>query len=216
MTDATGGCPPSQLTEAVAAFERHAFVALLVQAGPAQVAEVAEVAGRDATGIAQAIAWLHAHGQLERDGDHLIGAHGLTRRTTAHTLTIGGRSIHTWCAYDAIAIPIALGADAHAATTCPTCGTQLTVTVAAGQPPPDPRPRLWLPTGPCDNVMADFCTHANLFCTAEHLDAWRIASGDPPGRAIRLEEIAPLAHIAWADVAPLGPDWPAARGADEA
>jgi alkylmercury lyase len=216
MTDADDGCPPSHLARAVAAFERHAFAALLDPAGPPRLAEVADVAGRDATGIAQAIAWLDAHGQLERDRDHLIGAHGLTRRTTAHTLTIDDRTIHTWCAYDAIAIPIALGVDAEAATTCPTCRKRLTITVAAGQPLSDPTPRLWLPTGPCDNVMADFCTHANVFCTAEHLDAWRTARGNPPGRAVRPEAIAPLAHIAWADVASLVHDRPAARGADGA
>lgn len=216
MTDAIDCCPPPQLGPAVAAFQRHAFAALLDQNGPPRLADVADAAGREATGIAQAIAWLEAHGQLERDGGHLVGAHGLTHRTTAHTLSIGDRSIHTWCAYDAIAIPIALGADAGATTTCPTCGQQLTIAAPAGRPPSDPAPRLWLPTGPCDNVMADFCTHANLFCTAEHLDAWRTASGDPPGRPLRLTEIASLAHADWADVASLVRDRPAARNADEA
>jgi alkylmercury lyase len=220
MTDAIGCCPPPQLGPAFAAVQRHAFAALLDQAHPPRLADVAEVAGRDATGIAQAIAWLEAHGQLQRDGDHLVGAHGLTHRTTAHTLTIGDRTLHTWCAYDAIAIPIALDADAdadadaQATTTCPTCRQRLTIAVAAGRPESDPALRLWLPTGPCDNVMADFCAHANLFCTTEHLDAWLTAIGDPPGRALRLTEIAPLAHAAWADVASILRDRPAGPNAD--
>jgi alkylmercury lyase len=216
MTDVIGCCPPTQLGPAVAAVQRHAFAALLDQTRPPRLADVAEVAGRQANGIARAITWLEAHGQLERDGDHLVGAHGLTHRTTAHTLTIGDRALHTWCAYDAIAIPVALDADAQATTTCPTCGQRLTIAVAAGRLPSDPALRLWLPAGPCDDVMADFCTHANLFCTTEHLDAWRTASGDPPGRALRLTEIAPLAHAAWADVASLLRDRPAAPHADGA
>ena len=216
MTDASDCCPPSQLAGVVAAVERHAFAALLNQPTPPRLADVAEAAGHDATGIAEAVAWLNRHGQLERDGDHVIGAHGLTHRTTAHTLTLGDRSIHTWCAYDAVAIPIALGANAEAATTCPTCAKPLTITITGGQPPPDRTTRLWLPTGPCDNVMANFCSHANLFCTATHLHAWRTTSGDPPGRAIRLDEVTPLAHAAWADVASLVRDRPAAPGADGA
>ena len=35
------------------------------------------------------------------DGDMLVGAHGLTRRPTAHALAIGEQRLHTWCAYDA-------------------------------------------------------------------------------------------------------------------
>ncbi len=216
MTDAIGCWPPPQLGPAVAAIQRHGFVALLDQASPPRLADVADVAGREATGIAQAIVWLEAHGQLERDGDHLVGAHGLTHWSTAHTLAIGDSRIHTWCAYDAIAIPIALGSDAEATTTCPTCGQRLTITVAAGRPPSDTALRLWRPTGPCDNVMADFCTHANLFCTAEHLDVWRTAGGGSPGRPLRLTEIAPLAHAAWADVASLLRDRPAGPHADGA
>lgn len=216
MTDVIGCCPPPQLGPAVAAFQRHAFAALLDRPRPPRLADVAERAGRDTDGISEAIAWLEAHGQLERDGDHLVGAHGLTHRTTAHTLTIGARSLHTWCAYDAIAIPVALGADAEATTACPACRQRLTVAVAAGRPESDPALRLWLPTGPCDNVMADFCAHANVFCTTEHLDAWRTACGDPPGRALGLAEIGPLAHAAWVDVASPRRDPPGAPDADGA
>lgn len=121
MTDNTDpACPPSRLQHAIAVFRRHAFAALLDGDTPS-LADLAETASRDAVGVAQAITWLEARGALERNGDHLVGAHGLTRRRTAHELTIGDRTIHTWCAFDAVTIPVALVATARATTTCPTC-----------------------------------------------------------------------------------------------
>jgi hypothetical protein len=73
---------------AVAAFQRHASAALLAGGTP-RVANIAEAASRETLGVAHAVAWLEEHGQLECDGELLAGAHGLTRRTTSHTLTIG-------------------------------------------------------------------------------------------------------------------------------
>jgi alkylmercury lyase len=200
MTDFGSGCPPSDLDLAVTVFQRHAFAALLAGEAP-RITDVAEVASRDAGGIAKAIAWLQAHGRLERDGDLLVGAAGLTRRRTAHALTIGERRLHTWCAYDAIAIPVAVGVTARATTTCPICGQELVVDLTDGHLPVGPVPVLWMPRGPCEHVLDDFCVHANLFCGPEHLDSWRHAVGDPPGDVITLAEVAPLARRAWADIA---------------
>jgi Alkylmercury lyase len=201
MTDPASCCPPDELDRAVAAFQRHAFAALLGGEAP-RIADVAQAASRDAPGVALAIGWLQEHGRLELDGDLLVGAHGLTRRPTAHSLTIGEQRLHTWCAYDAVAIPVALGATVRAATTCPTCGRELVVDINDGHVPDDPVPLLWMPLGPCVNVLEDFCVHANLFCGAEHLAAWRLAAGDPPGELVTLAGVPALARRGWADVAP--------------
>jgi hypothetical protein len=79
MTDPASCSPPDELDRAVAAFQRHAFAALLNGEAP-RIAEIDEAASRDTPGVAQAIAWLQDHGRLELDGDLLVGAHGLTRR----------------------------------------------------------------------------------------------------------------------------------------
>lgn len=201
MTDFPGGwCPASDLDRAVTAFHRHAFAALLAGEAPS-VAEVVEAASRDAAGVADAVSWLQAHGRLERDGDMLVGAHGLTRRPTAHSVVIGEQRLHAWCAYDAVAIPVALGATARATTSCPTCVCELVVDVADGHLPDDSASALWIPHGPCENVMRDFCVHANLFCGTEHLDAWRSAASDPPGEVVMLARVPTLARSGWADIA---------------
>lgn len=201
MSDFTGECgPPSDFDRAVTAFQRHAFAALLAGEAPS-VAAVAEAASRDTAGVADAVSWLQAHGRLERDGAMLIGAHGLTRRPTAHALVIGEQHLHTWCAYDAVAIPVALGMSARAATSCPTCGRELVVDIVDGRLPDDSASVLWMPRGPCENVMRDFCVHANLFCGPEHLDTWRHAAGDPAGEVVTFAGVPALARSGWADVA---------------
>jgi alkylmercury lyase len=203
MTDPANCCSPNQrLDQPIAAVQRHAFSALLSTPGTIRIRDIAEAASHEAINVAEALTWLQDHGRLERDGDQLVGAHGLTRRTTAHTLTIGERTLHTWCAYDAIAIPIALRTTARATTTCPTCGNALVIDIHNGVLPDDTAEVLWLPTGPCDNVIKDFCTHANLFCTPDHLDSWRDTMNNPPGQALTLADIPALAHRAWADIAP--------------
>lgn len=201
MSDTTDRCPPADLHKAIIAFRRHAFTALLTGDTP-RLADIAEAASRDALGIAHAIGWLENHGQLQRDGDLLVGAHGLTHRSTPHTLTIGDRALHSWCAYDAVAIPTALGITARATTTCPTCRRHLTIDIHAGHPPEHSPMVLWLPTGPCTNVIEDFCAHANLYCNHRHLDTWHRAAGQPPGRTITLTDVPALARGDWGDIAP--------------
>jgi Alkylmercury lyase len=203
MADTPASCAaPADLQAAIAAFQRHAFAAL-VAAGTPRVADIAEAASRETLGVAHAVAWLEDHGQLERDGDLLVGAHGLTRRPTSHTLTIGEHTLHTWCAYDAIAIPVALGATARVTTTCPACQRSLTIDIHAGQLRHADTPVLWMPIGPCERVIDDFCPYANLFCNGEHLQDWRRAAGDPDGQVLTLAQVPALARTAWADVATL-------------
>jgi alkylmercury lyase len=201
MTDPFLGCAaPTDLQRAIATFRRHAFAALLAGQRP-RLADITEAVSRDTLGVAPAVAWLEDHGQLERDGEMLVGAHGLTRRTTPHTLTIGERTLHTWCAYDAVAIPVALGATARATTTCPACHEPVVVDIGAGHLPETDTPVLWMPIGPCERVIDDFCPHANLFCTGEHVEDWRRSAGDPDGQVVTFADVPALADAAWADIA---------------
>jgi alkylmercury lyase len=202
MTDGLASCAaPADLEPAIAAFHRQAFAALLAGKSP-RVADLAEAASRDSLGVAAAVAWLDDHGQLERDGDLLVGAHGLTRRTNPHSLSIDGRALHTWCAFDAVAIPVALAATGRATTSCPACGRTLTVDVEAGRLP-ETAPVLWMPTGPCQRVIDDFCAYANLFCSRGHVEDWRHRVGDPDGEILTLARVPVLARAMWADVATL-------------
>jgi alkylmercury lyase len=115
-----------------------------------------------------------AVGRIELDAaGSVVGSLGLTLSTTKHTLEVDGTELHTWCALDALGIPVASAASGRVITSCGWCGRSLTVAIEAGVPEENDQMALWLPTGPCDNDMREqFCSVANLFCESDHLEQW--------------------------------------------
>jgi alkylmercury lyase len=152
--------------------------------------------------VEQEVATLVAQGRAEVDeAGRVVGIHGLTLRHTRHRFDVAGRPHNTWCAFDSVGIPAALGLDAVARTDCPTCGAKLTVEIVAGIPSGGDAV-LWLPRPPAANLLAEFCASADLFCNADHLHD-RIHTGRVPGRICGLAAAAALGRTTWADVADL-------------
>ena len=143
---------------------------------------------------------LTAAGCIELDdAGILLGAHGLTARATAHRIEHAGGSVNTWCALDAIGIPAALTLTATAVTVCSHCGNELRVMLEASRASAQPDVSLWLPGGPCSHLVEDFCRHANLYCSRDHLTA--VVPPDRPGRAVDVAEAAAIGRLTWRDVA---------------
>jgi hypothetical protein len=143
---------------------------------------------------------LTAAGRVELDDAGIVvGAHGLTARATAHRIEHTGGSVNTWCALDAIGIPAALTLTATAVTTCPHCGSEVRVTLCAGHARAHPDVSLWLPGGPCSHLVEDFCRHANLYCSRDHLTA--VVPPDRIGQAVDVAEAAAIGRLSWRDVA---------------
>lgn len=143
-----------------------------------------------------------ANGRLEQDDrGQLVGVHGITLSRTRHRFEHADLAHHTWCAFDSIGIPAALGLDATAHTDCPTCRRQLAVAITGGDPD-NVEAVLWLPTSQCDNLMNDFCARADLYCSLEHLHE-RIDAAATPGSVVSLSEAAALGRDVWADVVDL-------------
>jgi hypothetical protein len=140
-------------------------------------------------------------GRLEvDDAGLLVGVHGLVARTTRHRIDHAAGAVHTWCALDAIGIPAALAIDATAVTSCPTCDVELRVELRESEPVDTEEPlRLWLPEGRCDHLVQDFCNHANLYCTSEHLTA-TVPKGSP-GRIVTVADAAAIGRQTWDDAA---------------
>jgi hypothetical protein len=63
MTDPASCGPPGELERPVAAFQRHAFAAVLGGEAP-RITDVVEAASRDTPAVAPGIAWLQEHGRL--------------------------------------------------------------------------------------------------------------------------------------------------------
>jgi Alkylmercury lyase len=145
---------------------------------------------------------LSAAGRLELDDDGiLVAVHGLVARPTAHRIEHARGSIHTWCALDAIGIPAALALDATAITACPRCDVEVRVVLRGGESSAEPGVRLWLPSGPCSHLVDDFCRHANLYCSPEHLAS--VVPAGQPGQAVDVAAAAAIGRTSWHDVAEL-------------
>jgi alkylmercury lyase len=152
--------------------------------------------------VEQAVATLVAQGRAEVDeSGRMVGIHGLTLRHTRHRFDVAGRPRNTWCAFDSVGIPAALGLDAVARTDCPTCGAELAVEIVAGVPSGGDAV-LWLPSPPAANLLAEFCANADLFCNADHL-LDRTHTRRVSGRSCGLAAAAALGRTTWADVADL-------------
>lgn len=152
--------------------------------------------------IDEALGLLIAYGGTVVD-DHgrLLGIAGLSLAPSRHRLVLGGVDLHTWCAYDAVGIPAALGEDATVATGCGHCGNPIELAIQRGRPPKRSGAIGWMPAGPCGNTLQEFCPSANLFCDRDHLEAWRRQADDPPGTPETLPKLASLGRQAWADFA---------------
>lgn len=135
---------------------------------------------------------------LTTDDGRIEAIAGLTLRETRHELVLGGTTINTWCAFDSVGIPAALGADAVARTSCGHCGAQIEVPFTAGA---TAREDLWGWIPALDpgerSLMTNFCSKADLFCSREHLDAWYEAAGRPDGDACTMTELLEMGRATW-------------------
>lgn len=181
---------------------RHTAFALLVSDGRPLALQQLEASLPENVGRAQtsdAVERLAASGHLDRDqSGAVVGAGGLTLGDAPHRLLLRGRDYRTWCAYDAIGIPAALGAEGAISTRCGVCGRAIAVRLPAAADEQRPEP-LWLAAGGTD-MRAEFCTPTVLLYSPEHADAWAERQGRR-GRIFDLGQAWRLGAGAWASYA---------------
>ena len=177
-----------------------AFGLLLSTRQPVEASTLAGLTGAEVTAVTGALDDLAVAGRIDRDDrGRVLGSAGLTIADGPHGLEVDGHSFRTWCAFDALGIPAALAADGRVETACSVCGRTIRIEVRAGQPAPDPSPRLWFSAGGAD-MRADFCTPTVLLCSEEHAAEW--ARRQPAGgQALTLAEAADLGARTWASAA---------------
>ena len=112
---------------------RHTAFALLVRDGrPVPVEQLATARPEELRGDAlnEVLDRLVTIGHLDRDpSGAVVGAGGLTLGDGPHRLLLRGRDYRTWCAYDAIGIPAALGEEGAISTRCGVCGRAIAIRV---------------------------------------------------------------------------------------
>jgi hypothetical protein len=178
------------------AIQQHGLLAL-VSGRAATVAEISRESGLTADDIRAGIDGLRRAGRIETSGEEVTGVGGLTLTATTHALELPAAALHTWCALDAVGIPVALGLDAQVSTTCPHCAATLSISVKDDSPIGDRSLRLFCPTGSCENLRAEFCSAANLFCSSAHLAAWRTENPAVDGHELELAAMAELGRAMW-------------------
>jgi alkylmercury lyase len=167
---------------------------------PIEPAILARLAGSDEGHVATTHDGLARAGRIDCDErGRVLGAAGLTLGDGPHGLTIDGHPFRTWCAFDALGIPAALGTDARVATACGVCGRPIEVDLRDGRPSGQRSARLWLSEGGAD-MRADFCTPTVLLCSVGHAKAWAERHGGH-GRALTVAEAVDLGATNWASVA---------------
>jgi len=177
-----------------------AFGLLLRDRLPVPPAVLAELAGADQPGVDTALDGLARDGRIDRDRrGQVLGSAGLTLGDGPHGLEIEGNAFRTWCAFDALGIPAALGADARIATACAACGRRIDVDLQAGRPIGEAEARLWLSAGGAD-MRADFCTPTVLLCSDSHGRAWAERQAGR-GRLLTLDEAADEGVRSWSSAA---------------
>ncbi|MGD9796352.1 MAG: organomercurial lyase [Acidimicrobiia bacterium] len=166
------------------------------------IAELAEATGLTENATVGLLDLMGEVGLVEVDANRVVGAGGVTTRTTRHVLELDGIALHTWCAIDVFGIPAGLGADAQATSTCSWCDAPQRVAFVLGETHPDRAElRVWLPRLACSHVRSEFCTQANLFCNEEHLAAWRAQAGHPAGEALGIADTVALGRAAFSKYA---------------
>jgi alkylmercury lyase len=182
------------------AIRRAAFRSLATSGQPVTIEEAAAIAGLDAEVALEAAELIASVGMAEIDGGTIVGMDGLSTRPTKHRMSLDGVAIWTWCAYDIVGIAAALRADAVGETSCGSCGKVIEIIVRGGEPAPDPVIG-WMPQVDCSNVRAEFCPSALLFCSLEHLDAWRSETHAGPGEPMTVAGLAEQGRIGWRELA---------------
>lgn len=100
---------------------------LLAEGRPVPIGRLAGAVDRPADGVAAAVRRLP---NIEYDDEGAVVGAGLTLEPTRHRFRLDGRTLYTWCAWDALLYPPMLGRPAEVESTCPATGEPIRMTVA--------------------------------------------------------------------------------------
>jgi hypothetical protein len=195
---------PTSLLPAIDAagqLREAAFALLLHKRRPIEVAELAKATGQTPEATHRAISTLARAGWVDLDQQRRVtGAAGLSLANGPHRLEMGDASFRTWCAYDALGIPAALGADGEIQTACGHCRAAISLTLHGGAPERHGPEELWLAEGDGGDLRGSFCTPTVLLCGHAHGAAWAATQGGR-GQLIDLAQAARRGAADWAGCA---------------
>jgi alkylmercury lyase len=150
---------------------------LLAEGQPVRAAALADRVRMPLEEVDRALAeW---GGIFTDDQDRVIGFLGLSIRPMPHRLTVAGRTLYAWCAFDTLFLPELLGATAEVESQCPTTGERIALTVE-GTEVTDARPGDTVLSylhkdEPLDqNVIKSFCHYIHFFANSAAAAEWTV------------------------------------------
>jgi alkylmercury lyase len=108
----------------------------------------------------------------------VVGFWGLSVTEMPHRLRAEGRNLYTWCAWDTLFLPIALGEQVEVESICPTTGEPITLTVSpdgvSDVDPPGAVMSFLLPGEQSfsGDVIRGFCHFVHFFASDDAARAW--------------------------------------------
>jgi alkylmercury lyase len=158
--------------------EQHLAISLyrlLAEGEPVETTLLADRTGMDRGEVERAMAgW---DGVFADEQARVIGFLGLSIRPMPHRLTVAGRALYAWCAFDTLFLPELLGATAEVESRCPTTDEQITLTVS-GTEVSNLRPGATVLSylhkdEPLDqHVINTFCHFIHFFANPPAADEW--------------------------------------------
>jgi alkylmercury lyase len=168
----TTAAPP--LTER----EQHLAISLYRLLAEAEPVEAGVLADRAEVAREEVDRALSEWGGIFTDDEgRVIGFLGLSIRPMPHRLTVAGRTLYAWCAYDTLFLPELLGTSAEIESQCPTTGERITLTVK-GTLVTNPQPAETVLSyvhkdEPLDqHVISSFCHYIHFFANPDAAAEW--------------------------------------------
>jgi alkylmercury lyase len=148
---------------------------LLVAGQPVDVTDLADAAGQPLDAVRKALHRLP--GVFTDERGRVIGFWGLSIRPMPHRITVNGRTLYGWCAWDTLFLPELLGAPAEIESTCPATGQRITLTVegteVTSQHPAETVLSFLHRDEPFDaDTIKTFCHYVHFFANAEAAAEW--------------------------------------------
>jgi hypothetical protein len=176
--------------------QEAAFHILLHTRKPVTLDHLAARTG-DIVGMADGVEELRKSGHIQLDSDgNIIGALGLTLRSTIHRLSIHDSTLWAWCAFDVLGIFGALRTSGEAVSADPCNGEEIRLKFADGIPQ-NTEPTIFMADVQNDRSLCEnWCSKVNFFASARSAEVWVEASG-LSGSLVSVRDLAPVAAEVW-------------------
>ena len=153
--------------------DAHVLIAIwrrLAEGNPIEPSELSSIS--DALGVDRDTAEEFVRGMSEQDDDgNIVGTAGLSLNEHPHQFTLSDAKLSTWCAWDSLFLPPALGQVARVVSKSPESGESITLTVTPEGVTSDNHPDAVVSVillDPADDVGASVEAIYMTFCQQVH------------------------------------------------